>query len=135
MLSRPNTRRATRQNRAASAVSRLWDTDSRGKVRLGGRVQMISEQEAVAIARGIAGQRGWAWVEPARATLRRHWIGPGGRWEVFSNARGLGAIVRVVIDAKPVRRWTQASYRADGLTSSSTGIAPGAHSRKQSTPA
>jgi len=24
----------------------------------------------------------WAWVEPARATLRRPWLGEGGRWDL-----------------------------------------------------
>ena len=48
----------------------------------------------------MAEEQGWAWVEPARATLYRAWFGEGGRWEVASNARGLGAIARIVLDAE-----------------------------------
>jgi hypothetical protein len=58
----------------------------------------VTEQQALEIARTVAAQRGWAWVEPAMAVLRKPWFGTGGRWEVLSNASGLGARVRVVID-------------------------------------
>jgi hypothetical protein len=61
---------------------------------------MIGEAEAIAKAKQVAQEQGWAWVEPAAATLRRRWFGPGGRWEVFSNAHALGAKVRVVLDAE-----------------------------------
>jgi len=60
---------------------------------------MMTEQEALDRAKQIAREQGWAWVEPAHATLRRAWFGKGGKWIVFSNAQGLGAIARVVIDA------------------------------------
>ncbi len=58
----------------------------------------MTEQEAVDIARRVAEQEGWAWVEPTLADLRRPWFGRGGRWEIFSHRLGLGAKVRVVID-------------------------------------
>lgn len=58
----------------------------------------MTEQEAVEIARQLAKQEGWGWVDPAFATLRRPWFGPGGRWEIFSNRGGVGTVVRVVID-------------------------------------
>lgn len=61
---------------------------------------MISESQAVDIARAVAKQEGWAWVEPAQATLHRDWFGPGGRWEVASNRLGRGAMVRATIDAQ-----------------------------------
>jgi hypothetical protein len=60
----------------------------------------VTEDEAVSIARAAAECEGWAWVEPAHATFRRPWFGKGGKWEIFSNAQGLGAKVRVVIDAQ-----------------------------------
>jgi len=59
----------------------------------------VTEQEAIALAKQAALAEGWAWVEPAQAALHRSWRGKGGRWVVFSNARGLGAKARVVIDA------------------------------------
>jgi hypothetical protein len=61
---------------------------------------MIGEAEAIQRARQVAQEQGWAWLEPALATLRRRWFRPGGRWEVFSNAHALGAKVRIVIDAE-----------------------------------
>ena len=60
---------------------------------------MVTEQEAVERAKQTAQAEGWAWAEPAQATLQRAWFGKGGKWVVFSNARGLGAKSRVVIDA------------------------------------
>ena len=59
---------------------------------------MTTEEEAISRATQVAVENGWAWVGPARATLRRAWFGPGAKWEIFSNAGGLGAVVRVVID-------------------------------------
>ena len=61
---------------------------------------MMTEQEAIDRAKKVALEQGWAWVEPALATLRRPWFGKGGKWEIFSNAQGLGAKARVVIDAQ-----------------------------------
>jgi hypothetical protein len=61
---------------------------------------MVTEQEAIARARQTAQAEGWAWVEPAQATLHRAWTGGGGRWVVFSNSEGLGAKARVIIDAR-----------------------------------
>jgi hypothetical protein len=60
----------------------------------------VTEDEAVSLARAVAEREGWAWVEPAYATFRRPWFGKGGKWEIFSNANGLGAKARVVIDAQ-----------------------------------
>jgi Peptidase propeptide and YPEB domain len=61
---------------------------------------MMTEQEAIARAKQVASEQGWAWAEPALATLHRRWFGKGGRWEIFSHASGLGAKVRIVIDAE-----------------------------------
>jgi hypothetical protein len=60
----------------------------------------VTEVEAISIARAAAEQEGWAWVEPALATFRQRWFGKGGKWEIFSNAKGLGAKARVVVDAE-----------------------------------
>jgi hypothetical protein len=67
---------------------------------LRGAESEVTEDEAVFLARAAAEREGWAWVEPAHATFRRPWFGKGGKWEIFSNAQGLGAKVRVVIDAQ-----------------------------------
>jgi hypothetical protein len=61
---------------------------------------MLTEKEALDLAKRVAEAQGWAWVEPARGALYRAWFGEGGRWEVASNARGLGAIARIVLDAE-----------------------------------
>jgi hypothetical protein len=61
----------------------------------------ISGQEAVVLAKGYAETQGWIWVDPARATYKQSWFGKKNkRWEVYSNSQGLGAMVRVVIDAE-----------------------------------
>lgn len=59
----------------------------------------MSETEAVARAKQVAVEQGWPWTEPALASFRPAWFGDGGRWEIFSHALGLGAKVRIVIDA------------------------------------
>ena len=61
---------------------------------------MLGEKEALDLAKRAAAQQRWVWIEPARATLRRPWLGEGGTWEIYSNANGLGAIARFVIDAE-----------------------------------
>ena len=60
----------------------------------------LSEAEVVAIAKAAALAEGWAWVEPALATFRRRWFKSSGKWEIFSNANGLGAKARFVIDSE-----------------------------------
>jgi hypothetical protein len=60
----------------------------------------VTEDEAVELARAEVKREGWAWVDPALATFRKPWFGKGGRWEIYSNAKGLGAKARVVIDAE-----------------------------------
>jgi len=64
------------------------------------REPLISEDEAVRLARKLAEENGWGWLDPPYTTLRRQWFGPGGRWEIFSNAAGKGPKVRVVLDAQ-----------------------------------
>jgi hypothetical protein len=58
----------------------------------------MTEAEAIARARETAEAKGWAWVEPTTSLFRRGWFGRAGKWEVSSNAKGLGARVRIVID-------------------------------------
>jgi hypothetical protein len=60
---------------------------------------MMTEEEAIARAKDVAREEGWAWVDPVLTTWRPRWFKAGGRWEVLSNARSLGAKVRVLIDA------------------------------------
>jgi hypothetical protein len=60
----------------------------------------VTEQEAIALAKAFAEERGWVWVEPARAVRLPAKASVPERWEVWSHARGgLGAMARVVIDA------------------------------------
>lgn len=61
---------------------------------------MMTEREAIDRAKQVAHDQGWGWAEPAYATLYRSWFRKGGKWEIFSDARGLGTKVRVVIDAQ-----------------------------------
>lgn len=58
----------------------------------------MTEEQAIAKARQIASEAGWAWVDPPRVRLRKGWFGTASRWEVHSNANGLGAIVQVELD-------------------------------------
>jgi hypothetical protein len=60
---------------------------------------VIGQEEAINRAKDLAREHGWAWQDPATATLRRRWFRAGGRWEILSNAFALGAKVRVVLDA------------------------------------
>ena len=62
-------------------------------------IPMISEEDALDLARDIAHREGWTWIEPALATWHAAWFSEGGRWEVCSNATGFGAKVRVVLDS------------------------------------
>jgi hypothetical protein len=61
---------------------------------------MITEQEAINLARKAAEDEGWPWLEPGMATWHPTWFGRGSKWEVFSFAFGLGSKVRVVVDAQ-----------------------------------
>jgi len=58
----------------------------------------LTESEAIARAKEVALSKGWVWVEPVASTFRRGWFGRGSKWEVRTNAKGLGAIVHIVID-------------------------------------
>lgn len=60
---------------------------------------MIDEAEAIALAKSAAAQEGWAFVEPVAAVFRQPWLGGSGRWEIHTNASGLGARARFIIDA------------------------------------
>lgn len=62
---------------------------------------MISEEEAIQIAKKLAQDLSWAWNEPSRTVCRRSWfVGKPLRWEVYSNAIKMGAKVKVIVDAK-----------------------------------
>ncbi len=64
---------------------------------------MIDEENAIRIARAAAEEKGWAFVDPVQARLRRPLFGKGGRWEIHSNAMAFGAKARFVIDAEDGR--------------------------------
>lgn len=55
----------------------------------------MTSEEALHKAKALAEREGWLFREPARVQRVAHH-----RWEVISNAQGLGAKVRVVIDAR-----------------------------------
>lgn len=58
---------------------------------------MIDKEEALALARETADANGWAWVEPVDITWRSSWSGKGGKWEIVTNANGLGAKIRMAV--------------------------------------
>jgi hypothetical protein len=64
------------------------------------REAVISEAEAILLAKQLAEEKGWGGLDPAYATLRHPWFGPGGRWEILSNTAGKGPKVRVILDAQ-----------------------------------
>lgn len=59
---------------------------------------IINEEEAIERAKETAEKNGWVWVEPIEITWRPAWFGRKGKWAIITNARGLGAKVRIVID-------------------------------------
>ena len=62
---------------------------------------MISEEEAIEIARRVAVEKGWRWQEPVKAHRTRAFIFFGrSEWEVLTNADMRGTNVRVVVDAQ-----------------------------------
>jgi hypothetical protein len=62
---------------------------------------MISEEEAIEIARRVAAEKGWRWKEPVKAHRTRAFIFIGrAEWEVLTNADMRGTNVRVVVDAQ-----------------------------------
>lgn len=68
--------------------------------------QALNRDEATAIARTLAAEKGWAWLEPVRALMSKR----SGRttWTILSNAQAIGRNVIVTIDdaSRSVRRAT-----------------------------
>lgn len=64
----------------------------------------LNRDEATEIARRLAAEKGWAWLEPVRAKMSKR----SGRttWTVLSNAQAIGRNVIVTIDdaSRSVRR-------------------------------
>jgi hypothetical protein len=60
---------------------------------------MIERDAAIAIARRRAAENGWAFAEPVEVVHRRGWFGRGDRFEIETNAGGLGTKAKFVIDA------------------------------------
>jgi hypothetical protein len=60
---------------------------------------MIDQEQAIEIARARAAQNGWGFAEPLQVSHRRPWFGRGGgRFEIETNAYGLGTKARFVVD-------------------------------------
>ena len=59
----------------------------------------MTQDQAIAATKKLADEKGWTWLEPVEARLRKRWIfwGPR-RWDILSNCRGRGCNVHVVID-------------------------------------
>jgi hypothetical protein len=62
----------------------------------------VTEREAIAIARATAEAEGGMDGAGVSLTFGEPWLGKRGKWEIFSNALGLGAKVRLVIAPKLV---------------------------------
>ena len=61
---------------------------------------MISEEDALSLARRAAEERGWSWTEPFHITPVRAYAIPGRvTYEVRTNALSRGNNLRIVIDA------------------------------------
>jgi hypothetical protein len=67
----------------------------------------MTPNDALELARKVATEKGWAWLEPVRVTKKRRWFRFVG-WIVISNADGLGCNVRVEIDDATGRTTTAA---------------------------
>lgn len=61
---------------------------------------MIDEEQAIAIARARAQERGWGFREPAWVTTRVSWRGRVTRYEVVTDPTMRGTAARFTIDAK-----------------------------------
>lgn len=61
---------------------------------------ILSEKDAIECVKDIAEKNGWAWVEPIEITWHPNWFGKRGKWKIMSNANGLGAKIRVVVDTE-----------------------------------
>lgn len=61
---------------------------------------MISQEEAIQIAKKEASLQEWAWEEPVDIGWRRHWIGKNGHWEISTNTASRGPMIRMIIGSK-----------------------------------
>lgn len=60
---------------------------------------MITEEDAIRIAKKLAEDQQWGWLEPTHTIFRKAWFRNTGKWEVYSNYLNRGTKVRVVVDA------------------------------------
>jgi hypothetical protein len=59
----------------------------------------VTEEEALALAKRAAEEKGWPFIEPTLVMRRKPWLRKhGGTWEIFTNRFAVGGNVRVVID-------------------------------------
>ena len=60
---------------------------------------MISEDEAIKIAKKLAEDNSLPWDEPIEVIFRRSWFGKPLRYEILSSVLTLGPKIKVFIDA------------------------------------
>ena len=59
---------------------------------------MISQEEAIEIARREALTLGWGWVEPINVYWKGDgWFGKRGKWEIYTNVNVRGGNIRMLI--------------------------------------
>ena len=58
---------------------------------------MISQEEAIEIAKREASLQGWVWEEPINIIWRANWFGKSGHWELSTNTSSRGPMIRMII--------------------------------------
>src|SRR5258708_33554352 len=49
----------------------------------------MTEAEALALARSVAEQEGWPFLEPTSTVFRRRWFGRGGAWTIHAHTNAM----------------------------------------------
>lgn len=59
---------------------------------------MISQEEAIEIAKKEALTQGWGWIEPIDVRWRYDgWFAKRGKWEIHTNVHARGGNIRMII--------------------------------------
>ena len=58
----------------------------------------MTEPEALALARNVADQEGWPFLDPVSIVYRRRWFGRGGVWTIHTHTTGMNGQVGITID-------------------------------------
>ena len=58
----------------------------------------MTEPEALALARSVANQEGWPFLEPISIVFRKRWFGRGGTWTVQTHINSMNGQVGIRID-------------------------------------